>query len=202
MTRAAGLVNFYPREGEVRTVSATASAIGLDGDNFVVAEAGSVTAFTADGQKGASVAVPAGAIAVGRTGNIIVVGFDDGGLQAYKDGGALVLGGGPTSRITRIIPGPPGTIAATDLDGFVGLWDASSGRLLDQRRLAARPTQLVFAGSGLYASDERGGYTSLDMAILTVDYCSLLKTVWNDVPVLWSSGRAVVAPRPTDHRCQ
>ncbi|MCC6808614.1 MAG: protein kinase [Deltaproteobacteria bacterium] len=202
VTRAAGLVNFYPSEGEVRTVSATATAIGLDGDAFVVAEQGSVTAFSADGQKGASVPVPAGVIAVGRSGEIVVVGFDDGGLEAHAGTATLVLGAGPTARITRIIPGPPGTIAASDADGFVGLWDASSGRLLDQRRLPARPTQLVFAGSGIYAADERGGFASLDLSILTLDYCALLKTVWSAVPVVWSSGRAVLTPPPTDHRCR
>jgi hypothetical protein len=146
--------------------------------------------------------VPAGAIAVGRSGEAVVVGFDDGGLEALQGGRSLVLGSGPTARITRIVPGPPGTVAGVDADGFVGLWDVSSGRLLDQRRLAAKPTQLVFAGSGLYAADERGGYTSLDLSILTLEYCALLKQVWQSVPVIWTSGRAVLTPPPASHRCK
>jgi hypothetical protein len=133
----------------------------------------------------------------------VVVGYRDGALELRKGGGGLpvVFQQTPGRAVTRLAAGPKGIVAAGFADGSFGVWSFTSGARLAQGGVHGPVRFLTFHGDVLVAASEVGATTSLDLRILTVDDCEVLREVWSRVPVLWS-GQAAVAREPDrNHRC-
>ena len=53
----------------------------------------------------------------------------------------------------------------------------------------------------LYAASDLGDYLIWDLQHFYDDYCSLMRSVWDDVDVALESGVIVPQPPPNDHPC-
>jgi len=203
VARIGGIVTLYVGTGEVKSLSATGSGIGVSDDGIAVADQTTATIYSFTGEKKSTHTIPSGASAIIKRGDTLVLGFDDGGVERVPaEGGApLVFATGTTSRVLRLAFGPLGTVAAADADGEVGLWDSGSGRLLSRASLGARPSDLVVSGTSLYAASIRGSIARIDLSPFEAEYCALLKRVWARVPLRWAAGRAMSSPPPAGHTC-
>jgi hypothetical protein len=143
-------------------------------------------------------------VAAAQIGDHVALGFRDGGIELRGPNGRpvpVVFQEKPGIAVTRLAAGPSGTLVAGFADGRFGVWSTSSGARLAQggihgpvRHLALRDEMLVVAG-------EVGSLASVDLRLLVIDYCDLLREVWSQVPVAWSGQGALLrAPDPT-HRC-
>jgi hypothetical protein len=86
-------------------------------------------------------------------------------------------------------------------DGFIGIWDRSGGERLFGRRLHGPVTRLLIEGERLHAISALGRATTLSLHALHRRYCSLLRELWQEIPVIWRRGSAAVVPPPQGHRC-
>jgi WD40 repeat protein len=133
----------------------------------------------------------------------VVVGYRDGALELRTGGGGLpvVFQQTPGRAVTRLAAGPKGIVAAGFADGSFGVWSFTSGARLVQGGVHGPVRFLTFHGEVLVAASEVGAMTSLDLRLLTVDDCEVLREVWSRVPVLWSGQGAVVREPDRGHRC-
>jgi len=56
-------------------------------------------------------------------------------------------------------------------------------------------------GDKLYAASDIGSYSVIDLSIYSRDYCELLNEIWEQVPIVWKSGKPVVEKPSPDHPC-
>jgi hypothetical protein len=61
---------------------------------------------------------------------------------------------------------------------------------------------LAVDGDLLIVASEVGATSSMDLSVLTADYCDLLREVWSRVPVLWRDQIAVLEPPDPVHLCK
>lgn len=107
----------------------------------------------------------------------------------------------PSSPVVRIIPGPQGTLIAGFANGVFGIWAATNGLLMNKWRLHGPVVHMFLRGSKLYAASELGQHRVVNLGMLTMPYCKLLRQVWKHVPAIWESGKPKERPRAKDHRC-
>ena len=135
----------------------------------------------------------------------VVIGFGDGGLEVMALDNApemsVAFDGTPASPPVALAAGPSGTVAAGYRSGDVGLWSLESGALLYRFRLHGPAIHLQVDEDHLYAASELGDARTLDLGILGLDECALLRHLWSRVPVIWHEGAAQRRPPPEDHRC-
>jgi hypothetical protein len=105
------------------------------------------------------------------------------------------------SAVERIVEGPMGTLVAGYSSGVVGTWDTETGIRLSHFGVHGPAVHLLVEGTRLYAASELGDHAVADMPELAMDRCTLLRAVWEAVPVVWRDGRAVRSPAPSDHVC-
>jgi len=142
-----------------------------------------------------------GATAIGHSGEQLAVGFSDGSVELHgNDGSNIVLDKTPSSSVERIAAGPANTLIVGHGNGALGVWDATSGRLLASARLHGPVVHLVLDGKVLHAASELGQHLRWDLAPLEMDRCALLRAIWKRVPVVWRDGRVVLTP-PPKHPC-
>ena len=101
----------------------------------------------------------------------------------------------------RILAGPLNTVVVGYANGLVGLWDTRDGKRLAHARLHGPVVHLQLEDQMLFAATDLGHHLQWDLSVFSRDYCTLLREVWHEVPVVWSSGRPVAAPPPIKHRC-
>jgi hypothetical protein len=94
-----------------------------------------------------------------------------------------------------------GTLVAGYASGNVGVWHVGSGARLAAARLHGAVVHLAQRAGKLHAATELGDYTTLDLSVLDVPYCELLRRVWSVVPVVWEGGKPVRRPPPSAHAC-
>jgi len=107
----------------------------------------------------------------------------------------------PPSPVTKIAPGPMGTLIAGFANGVVGLWKVDDGTMLDRIRVHGPITHLMIVGDRLHAASELGDHAELDLSVFHRSRCEVLRLVWAAVPVVWSAGAAEMAPPPR-HDCE
>jgi WD40 repeat protein len=148
----------------------------------------------------------AGVTASLQLGDRLAVGFDNGTveLRARRGERAVVvaLRDTPTGAAAVIAPGPAGTLVVGFEDGFLGVWDPETGRLLERAHLHGSVVEAGADGAVVTARSELGDRARLDLAVLGRSYCELLRDVWVHVPVVWRDGAAQVEPPPATHRCR
>jgi WD40 repeat protein len=104
-------------------------------------------------------------------------------------------------QVTALLFGPSDTLFIGWADGVVGGWSLLDGRRLESARIYGEVRHFRVAGPRLYAASDVGDFISFDLRPFERDYCTFLRTVWQDVPVVWELGGPVVRPAPTSHRC-
>ncbi len=201
ITLKSGTLSLYAPSGTPTNLGATASAFGISDKRIVAVDGPNVSAWTAAGDKQPQLPGALGAIAIAESAGVVVVGFEDGSLARVSKDGLSLFAPGPRTRIVKLVAGPEGTVAAGDAAGYVGLWDAGSGRLLKHGELHARVTALTVAGTSLYAASEVGNWLRFELGALGADYCALVKEMWGETPVHWLAGAAVAVAPPDGHAC-
>jgi hypothetical protein len=145
--------------------------------------------------------------AIGPAGDRLAIGYKNGSIDLVPRHPVpkrppVTLRDTPPSPVERLIEGPAATVIAGFANGFIGIWDSAGGNLLYSRHLNGHASYLLLQRSTLFAASELGQYLVLDLSVLSLDYCTLLRRVWEKVPVGWEGGRPVVRSPPGDHRCE
>ena len=104
--------------------------------------------------------------------------------------------------VEQLLGGSRETLLAGFADGTVGVWSTRNGARLYHLSLHGPIHQLELERGTLTVSTELGDSEVLDLSVLHQDYCSLLREVWSEIPVVWEDGRAVERAAPVGHRCQ
>ncbi|MBI4702220.1 MAG: serine/threonine protein kinase [Deltaproteobacteria bacterium] len=187
-------------------LSGKPTALGSRASGFLVADGDRVLAFDAAGRIAATYRSGAGVSAVAESHGVVAAGYRDGNVAllpaASASGGqAVALREAPSSPAVRVIEGPSTTVAVGYANGLVGIWDQSDGALLAQARLHGSVVHLRLAGSRLYAATDLGSSLVWDLGVLYGDYCSLVREIWERVPIVWRGGQPTLAPPTAGHRC-
>jgi len=196
------------RSGELNElpVPAKATALSWDGRQILVAAGGKIWALSASGTVLATHGADVGITAIHRADSRLLAGYADGSIEPV---GTAPRGNEPTvaydrpstNPVVRMISGPGGTLIAGYANGLLGIWDHDTGTLLNQIRLHGPVVHLLLKADELYAATELGQHAVWDLSVFHIDYCQLLREVWNAVPVVWSHSRAVLRQPPPDHSC-
>jgi WD40 repeat protein len=128
--------------------------------------------------------------ALARVGSALVLGFEDGSLELA--GEVRAFEETAASRVRRIVEGPHGTLVAGYADGRVGLWQLATGARLDAVKLHGPISHLLVERDALYAASELGDSERIDLSVLSLDDCTLVRRVQHEVPVVWEGGQPVV----------
>jgi len=182
------------------------AAVSRFGDGLLVAMDGEIRKLDLDGTWVHSWPVGGDVTALSRVGTSVVVGFREGVVESLGGGPGGVDGGRfadvPARAPTRILGGPEDTVVVGFEDGFLGIWDATTGTRLLARELHGAVQLLQRYEDRVVAATELGDVEVVDLEILSRDYCALLGEVWDEMPMEWEEGRSVVAAPPSDHRCR
>ena len=197
-------------EGEPLPFAGGVTALGAAGDDLLVATGDTAQRVSPGGETHQRWTIQPGATAVAARGDggaeawDLLVGYATGDVELTS-----AVGGGPraleplfASAVVRVMVGPADTVAAGLADGHVGLWSVRSGRLLAQARLHGPARHMRVDGTRLLVASELGDSTVLDLGVFQQDRCSLLRDVWDAVPVAWDNGQAVRRGPPAEHLCR
>ena len=81
------------------------------------------------------------------------------------------------------------------------MWSWRDGKRLAQARLHGPVQHLLVEGDRAYALSALGQNLTWDLKPLYVDRCTLLRSIWKEVPVVWRDGRPVFSLAPKGHPC-
>ena len=203
---ADGHVQVHDLAGDGSPVRERATAVGWDGRSILVAGAGQASVIDPEGGGSTVHPVDMDVTAVSRIGDLLLLGYRDGGLEALPMSGPGPtpqphFQGRPASAVERILAGPDETLIAGFSNGFTGVWSLDSGALLDQTQLRGPAVHLVLDSDRLLAGSELGDLQVLELGVLGSPYCELMREVWADVPTIWAGGRAIGQAPGADHIC-
>ena len=201
-----GNVSVLATDGELRELGRGGSAVAWDGEEVLVAAAGGIHRFGADGTALGARAAEEGASAIGAVSDGVVVGYPEGGFRflGSTEGTAkrTDFEAVPASAVTRVAPGPADTVVVGFASGALGLWDTRNGGRLHAWELHGAIADAVWSDGHLLATTELGDPLDADLSIYEGDHCEVLREVWGDVPLVWEDGHPVVRDVPGDHTCQ
>jgi len=194
------------RDGAQQLLADGVGAIGVAGDHLLVATDHDVFTLDATGAPQATTSFPMAPVAVTRLGDAAVIGAEDGTLALASDAStgqepAVTFQPLTHTPVTRIVEGPHRTLIAGYRNGYVGVWDSNDGTLLYEVKLHGPVTHLVRDGTRIHAATEVGDFETLDLAILGRGWCELVREVWEEAPLVWRGGRAVVQEPDPRHVC-
>jgi WD40 repeat protein len=198
----------YDLKGAFSPLASGVRALSADSESLYLITGERVLVHDRAGKRRAEHRVPPGCTAATRAGEWLVLGFKGGEVRLlpWTPGGkaraAVSFTSLPTSAVTRIIPGHPGTVAIGFASGLLGIWHLKRGRLLDSTRLHGPVVHLKRYGQTIHAASELGDHRSLDLQDYRRDYCELLRELWTRVPQVWHDGRVQLLPPPERHRCR
>jgi WD40 repeat protein/serine/threonine protein kinase len=197
----AGLVGGRPwlSGGAVPDVDVT--SLDVEGDHLLASSAGRLLKIGRDGAVTEAGTVPDGAVVTARSSHGVAAGFANGNLEVTA-ATVLALQHTPASRPLRLLAGPRGTWIAGFANGFVGIWDGTSGVLLESAWLHGQVVHLVVEGGALHAATELGTHLRWSLATFDADRCALLDEVWRHEPAVWDGAAVITAPPPASHACR
>jgi WD40 repeat protein/serine/threonine protein kinase len=202
---AGGRAVWIMDDGGTQVLSPSASAAFAASDRLLVAQADRVLAFTASGEAQPALPGAKDATALAQDDTRLILGSRHGVVSVFPLAGERVepleLVDTPPSAAVHIEPLPMGTALVAFADGRYGLWDLSSGERMHLARLHGAVTHVARDGNRLWLASELGDFAGLDLEILGLERCSLLRRIWRDVPAVWSDGRPVIRAPPPDHAC-
>jgi hypothetical protein len=183
-----------------QVLRADATAIAWDHGEVLIAVDGSIARFTPAGGPLEPLPGAREVTAVARIDGALVLGFTNGNIEPPAAAG-FSFADVPSTPVVRLLEGPPGTLLAGYANGLVGIWAIDNGARLFSTRLHGPIAYLVVAGDELLAASELGDHAAIDLASFREDRCTLLATVWRQVPVIWEGGLPVKRAPPRDHPC-
>jgi hypothetical protein len=198
-------------DSKQRLLETKVSAMALDGHEIALATGNEVHRFDLTGKRLGRLTAAGGIAALVRAGDAIAVGYRDGsidllpldaGTSAPHAAGPVEFQGVPSSAPRRMLAGPMDTLIAGYDSGFVGIWNRRDGTLLVGTRLHGQIAHLLLEGRHLYAATDLGRHIRWDLSAFHVDYCTLMRQVWDRVPVVWQAGRPTLREPPTEHGCR
>jgi len=170
--------------------------IGFGDEEIFVATGAHVTSFDFAGDELRTFVVEGPLSAIAKINNQMAAADLNGALLVYDetadDAAALAMRATPSSRVTRIVSGPAGTVAAGLANGEIALWDLETGAMLISARLHGSITHLRSSPSGLIAVSELGQFLNWDLSALVEPRTEFMNGVRTAVPAVWENGRAVV----------
>jgi hypothetical protein len=196
----------HQRTGAPRLIRGKAGAIGRAGDTLLVSVGRKVIVYGSDGSKRREYPSDVGVTALARTRDWLVLGFRDGNMELTptrhsQEKPTFSFEDVPSSPVVRLLPGPAGTVIAGFADGTLGLWSVRNGTRLRHDRLHGPVTHLLLRKNRLLAGSELGQFLVWDLSVFYSDYCSLMRLVWSQVPIVWEKGLPVRRKPPRNHRC-
>jgi hypothetical protein len=167
----------------------------VDVDGVLVAAEGHIYAFDHEGELLATHRAPPGLATMARSGDHLVVGFEDGSLEVHGVHDPTMrplraLQDTPSSPVERVVAGPTGTVAVGFSSGHYGLWDTETGARLEEGRLHGSVVHLDYRDGQLRVATDLGHYRALDLSVFDSPYCDLLDEVRERVPVIWQGSAA------------
>ncbi len=180
------------------------NAVASHGGSILISRGATLEVRGASGEHRARLPIPAGARILGVAGQGMLVSPGVGLLSRLPATGGKK--GAPLEGVFPSVPlvmvaGPANTAAVGFTSGDVGVWDLASGKRLAGTRLLGAVTSLAMRGSSLRAASERGDRRSVDLSVLTLDHCALLRLVRAEVPVAFDDRKFVPSP-PPQRRCR
>ncbi len=194
-------------EAEDVLVQQGATAIAWHAGEVLVAAGREVLAFDATGQETGRFPADLGVTSMVLIDDQLLLGYRDGSVEIAARGGAtsdvsVKLENTPSSHVVSLIPGPMGSFIAGYGNGVVGAWNRETGTNLFQTKLHGSVVHLQMHDTTLHALTEMGDYQRFDLGVFYLEYCELLREVWDDVPTVWMDGQPTVQARDPDHDCQ
>lgn len=184
-----------------------ATAIERAGEGLLVADAGRVHLHDPRGRRQRAVAeVGSGVTALLLGPKNLVAGFAGGTVELFalnrqRPKPTYAFEGVPASPVTRIIAGAEGTVVIGFGSGEWGIWHVATGIRLHHDRLHGPVVHLLHRRQRLYVASELGDHRALDIGVLSQPYCTMMRQIWRQVPIVWVEGQLVRRPAPLDHRC-
>jgi WD40 repeat protein/serine/threonine protein kinase len=205
-----GEVRLYDSAGKYRSLDSKATAVATSGEEILLATRSGVALYDGAGRRTALYPAEGAATALARVGRWLVLGFHDGAMQRFPiaphkgertQEQDVHLQGVSSSEVTRLLPGPEGTLIAGFANGLLGIWELKNGSRLHHVRLNGPVAHLLRKSKQVYAASQLGGHLVWDLSLFDLDYCKLLGRVWKQAPVVWKDGRTVLRAPPAAHRC-
>ncbi|MBW2527488.1 MAG: WD40 repeat domain-containing protein [Deltaproteobacteria bacterium] len=174
---------------------------------ILVAAGGEVLRFDQSGKVRQRHTVVAGVSALAMTRSYLVLGYPDGSLEMLPAAPGVAkptfsFAGVPASPVLRIVEGPAHTLIAGYGNGLLGIWDQQDGSRLGHDRLHGPVVHLHLEAGKVYAATDLGSFLRWDLSAFGDDRCALLQQIWQQVPIVWERGHAVVRPPADDHPCR
>jgi hypothetical protein len=146
-----------------------------------------------------------GVAALLDTGETVVVGHDDGAVEvrtwSMPESIASQFDSTPPATVSLLRSAAAGTVVAGFIDGSVGLWDPTSGRKHLHRYAFGQVIDALTTDLGVVAITDLGDHTSLDLSVLQLPYCALMRQVWAEAPLVWQDGVLHVRAGAPGHPC-
>ena len=206
ITLAKGEVHIHYGNGTERRIHSDAGAMDFTREKILVASGERAFQYDTQGKRQREFNPGVGVTAMLLTRKWLAVGFGDGNIELLplKPGiskSSFSFEGVPSSPVIRLVRGPRDTIIAGFGNGQVGLWHLANGVRLYHSRLHGAVIHLRLDKRRLMAATEIGDHISVDLSALSEDYCTLLRRIWQEIPVTWGDGLLVKRPAPVDHAC-
>jgi len=209
VTLARDQASLYTRTGALRGLAEGATAVAVDGEGIRLAAAGRVLTLDLQGEELQAIGGGTGATALLGIGDQLVLGFSDGNLELLDphaagedaDDPSFRFMDVPSSEVTGLLEGPMQTLLAGYANGTVGIWDLRNGVRLEHTRLHGPVSMMMLIDGQLHVATDLGDHQVVDLGALRMDYCELVRHVWDAVPVVWEDGLAVIRPPDAAHRC-
>ena len=195
-------------EGQVLVREASAISVqpAAQPAEVLVAAGHRIHRFALDGARQGTMDGAVGASAILRTGRWLILGFSNGSVEPLASRPDPAPGfrfeQTPSSPVERMLEGPLSTLVVGFANGLWGIWSLQTGACLYHSRLHGAIRHLLLDGTRLYVASDLGQHATLDLAVLRMPYCDLLRAVWSEVPVIWEGGLPVRRAPPDDHRCR
>ena len=204
--------------GDVRMLTADGGEITIFGcpmmltatdDEIFVSDKQSLRLFDTAGNQTLKIPLGTEYLAATRLGRDVVAATQSGEIWKLTEGDRVLdeprllatVAGAVGRRIEELIPGPAGTLLFTVPTGYVGVLHIDSGEVVDVGELRGRPNHALLADDVLYVTTVVGDHAVIDLTDYTREYCDLMREVWDEVPIVWEDGKAVLAEPPPDHPC-
>jgi len=208
VSRAAGEVRLLGEDGAAITLSQQGQLAAVTGDEILVATEDLIFRFDGGGNLRSELESDVGVTAMTRIQDWLAVGFREGDIQFHMAAPPQTgqpypppFEDVPSSRVVAMLEGPMDTIVAGYANGQLGIWDLSNGTQLYQVQLHGAVRHLLLQDGRLYAVSELGDHAVLDLGAFYDDYCDLIGSIWDTVPVVWRGGVPVTESPPPDHPC-
>ncbi len=207
--RAGNVARFHDRSGQSAELRTDAANVVLDRAGLLIPGATGTRAFDDAGSQIAFYPNAPHAATAARVGPWLALGQGTGGIDlvSLAAGGperAAVTVEHPDSAVVRIQEGPQGSIIAGYANRLPGRVGHCQRRPAGSRALQGRVVHLLRSAATssmppVIWVTARSSISSVGLRFLT--YCTLLRQVWEGVPIVWAGGAARLQLPPSDHRC-